>query len=167
MYVKWLILVVVLVLHLSIMCNPEESVEAKSSPFLMIKVCHSPSSLLSYIIHLRTTTHAPRYTSWCLRYLFGWLSLLSLSLLCRLIELMFLSLLLHIAPELKFLYNSCYCSFCHWLTNSINNCKYSMSMSILYHLCVFCTKIFRLGTWYVNNTVSRHAPIHGTMERQQ
>jgi hypothetical protein len=29
MYVKWLILVVVLVLHLSIMCNPEESVEAE------------------------------------------------------------------------------------------------------------------------------------------
>ena len=45
---------------------------------------------------------------------------------------MFLSLLLHIAPELKFLYNSCYCSFCHWLTNSINNRKYTMSMSILY-----------------------------------
>jgi hypothetical protein len=29
-YVKWLILVVVLVLHLSIMCNPEEGVEAES-----------------------------------------------------------------------------------------------------------------------------------------
>jgi hypothetical protein len=35
-YVKWLILVVVLVLHLSIMCNPEESVEAESSPFLKV-----------------------------------------------------------------------------------------------------------------------------------
>jgi hypothetical protein len=37
MYVKWLILVVVLVLHLSIMCNPEESVEAKSSTFLKVR----------------------------------------------------------------------------------------------------------------------------------
>jgi hypothetical protein len=37
MYVKWLILVVVLVLHLSIMCNPEESVEAESSPFLKVR----------------------------------------------------------------------------------------------------------------------------------
>jgi len=36
-YVKWLILVVVLVLHLSIMCNPEESVEAKSFPFLKVR----------------------------------------------------------------------------------------------------------------------------------
>jgi hypothetical protein len=32
----WLILVVVLVLHLSIMCNSEESVEAESFPFLKV-----------------------------------------------------------------------------------------------------------------------------------
>jgi hypothetical protein len=36
-YVKWLILVVVLVLHLSIMYNPEESVEAESFPFLKVR----------------------------------------------------------------------------------------------------------------------------------
>jgi hypothetical protein len=37
-YVKWLILVVVLVLHLIIMCNPEESEEAESFPFLKVSV---------------------------------------------------------------------------------------------------------------------------------
>jgi len=47
-YVKWLILAVVLVLHLSIMCIPEESIEAESFPFLKVRgwsLEHQPNNI--------------------------------------------------------------------------------------------------------------------------